>query len=89
MLKAKPKFFFASIHKPLAATWFGITISVLAVTVEPFLFSFRRGGVAYDTNGFKLDCGRAKKDKIGQIALGDLTLLKIRIEIFHPQFCGR
>jgi len=52
MVKAKPKFFFTSIHKPPASTEFAITIHELAATVEPFLFSSRWAG--WLMNGAKI-----------------------------------
>jgi len=37
-----------SIHKPPASISFALTKHALAVTVEPFKFSSRQGGVAYE-----------------------------------------
>jgi len=42
------KFFFISIHKPPASITFAPIKHALAVTVEPFKFSSRQGGVAYE-----------------------------------------
>jgi hypothetical protein len=42
------KFFFISIHKPPASITFTTMKHALAVTVEPFKFSSRQGGVAYE-----------------------------------------
>jgi len=48
IVKNTQKFFFISIHKPPATVRFAPAKHALAVTVEPFKFSSRQGGVAYE-----------------------------------------
>jgi hypothetical protein len=43
---------FISIHKPPASIRFAPITHALAVTVEPFKFSSRQGGVAYELSQF-------------------------------------
>jgi hypothetical protein len=46
--QAAAHFFPFSIHKPPASFRFTLVKHALAVTVEPFKFSSRQGGVAYE-----------------------------------------
>jgi len=48
IVKNMQKFFFISIHKPPASNRFAPIKQALAVTVEPFKFSSRQIGVAYE-----------------------------------------
>ena len=48
IVKNMKKFFSISIHKPPASIRFAPIKHALAVTVEPFKFSSRQGGVAYE-----------------------------------------
>jgi len=45
---------FISIHKPSASIRFAPIKQTLAVTVEPFKFSSRQGGVAYELSEMKI-----------------------------------
>jgi hypothetical protein len=53
----KQKFFFISIHKPPASIRFAPIKHALSVTVEPFKFSSRQGGVAYELSQIAQNAG--------------------------------